>query len=112
MTKDFHDWSVLKETLNSQNCVPFFKEREIWWCSLGVNVGHEQDGKNEEYSRPVLVVKKFSHRLFWGVPLTTKIKDTPHYHKFVFKGREQSAMLSQISSIWLPSTMRLSGLKW
>jgi len=94
--KKFNEWNTLKKSLNAKDTVPNFKEREIWWCSLGVNVGHEQDGKNAECSRPVLIVKKFNKRLFWGVPLTTQIKDSPHYHRFTFKNRPQCAMLTQL----------------
>ena len=68
----------------------------MWWCSLGVNVGHEENGKNSIFNRPVLVVKKFSHRLFWGIPLTTKVKHTKHYHEFTFQNKKQSAMLTQM----------------
>lgn len=94
--KDFNNWNKLKEKLDKKPSSLLFKERQIWWCSLGVNVGHEEDGKNTAFNRPVLVVKKFNHRLFWGVPLTTQIKDTKHYHQFTFKDREQSAMLTQM----------------
>ncbi len=97
MTKDFDGWNALKKRLNADgNFPPHWKEREIWWGCIGVNIGHEQDGKNAEYNRPVLVVKKFNRRLFWGVPLTTQVKDNSHYHRFAFKGREQCAMLTQM----------------
>lgn len=92
----FDSWNILKKKLDSENHVPYFKEREVWWCSLGVNVGHEQDGENKKYNRPVLIIKKFNNRLFWGVPLTTKIKNEKHYHQFNFKDRKQCAMLTQM----------------
>ena len=31
--------------LQAQHQTPTFQEREIWWCSVCVNVGHEMDGK-------------------------------------------------------------------
>jgi len=31
-----------------EQIVPRFSEREIWWCSVGVNVGHEADSKHEQ----------------------------------------------------------------
>jgi mRNA interferase MazF len=37
-----------------------YHEREIWWCSLGKNIGNEQDGKNNNFERPVLVLKKWN----------------------------------------------------
>ena len=49
-------------------------EREVWWCALGVNIGSEIDGKNENFERPVLIVKVISRNGFFGVPLTSKEK--------------------------------------
>jgi mRNA-degrading endonuclease toxin of MazEF toxin-antitoxin module len=95
--KDFDGWNKHKKHISIENEVPpYWNVREIWWVSLGINVGHEQDGKNKEFSRPVLVIKKFNSRLFWGIPLTTQIKDILHYHYFEFKGKPQCAMLTQM----------------
>ena len=96
MDKDFPGWCHLKVQLHTQHHAPTFQEREIWWCCIGVNVGHEADGKNEYYNRPVLVLRKFNKRLLWGLPLSTKIKDTPHYHRIHFNGKQQSIMLTHL----------------
>ncbi|MFT5179854.1 MAG: mRNA-degrading endonuclease toxin of MazEF toxin-antitoxin module [Candidatus Paceibacteria bacterium] len=97
MKKDFDKWNKLKKKINSnEGGLPLFSEREVRWCHLGVNVGHEQDG-SEGFKRPVLIVRKFNYRLFWGVPLSLKIKkDNPHYHRFTFQEQEISAILSQM----------------
>ena len=95
-TKDFAGWYSRKIEVDADDEIPQFSNRDIWWCSIGVNVGHETDGKNDDYNRPILVVRKFNKRLFWGVPLTTKIKENPHYHPFSFRGRNQCAMLTQL----------------
>lgn len=63
---------------------------------MGVNVGFEQDGKNEYFTRPVLVLKKFSKDVFIGVPLSTSNKEGKYYYKFNFQGQESNALLSQI----------------
>lgn len=63
---------------------------------MGMNIGHEVDGKSELFSRPVLVVRKFNSHIFLGVPLTTKIKQNPYYHPTCFRDRDQCVMLSQI----------------
>ena len=73
-----------------------FKEREVWWCSLGVNVGDEQDGKGSSFTRPVLVLKKFNRNVFVGIPLSTQLKENQFYHRIHFRGIEQSLLLSQI----------------
>jgi mRNA-degrading endonuclease toxin of MazEF toxin-antitoxin module len=58
----------------------YFKEREIWWCHVGSNIGSEEDGKGINFERPVLILKKINTYLFLGVPLTTK--NTDQYFKF------------------------------
>lgn len=97
-TKDFEGWSTLKQRLSGREdkSVPWIKEREVWWCSIGVNVGHEADGHNELYNRPVLIVRKFSPKAFMGVPLTTKGKANGYNLAIEFKGETSYAMLSQL----------------
>ena len=111
--KKFDEWNVLKRRVNARDALPSFKEREVWWCYLGVNVGFEEDGKHVEFSRPVLVLKKFSNNLFLGIPFTTKLKDHPHYHKIVFQQKEESALLMQVratsSKRLIDKVGRLSG---
>lgn len=111
--KDFDGWLPLKKSLDEEGKYPTFRQREIWWCSTGVNIGVEQDGHNDLFERPVLIVRKFNSRHFLGVPLTTKLKDFPHFHSVYFKAktdtgsRERKAILSQIRSY---DSMRLSRL--
>lgn len=96
MDNIFDDWNEHKKMLDENHHIPTFKPREIWWASIGINVGHEQNGKGKRFNRPVLVVRKFNHRLFWGVPLSTQIKSSLHYHQFSFMGKPQSALLTQL----------------
>jgi mRNA interferase MazF len=96
--KDFEGWNGVKQSLDKKELshVPVFQEREIWWCSIGVNVGNEEDGKNRLYNRPVLIVKKFSKRLFWGVAMTTHVKEHPQYLLVEFQGEKVCVMLSHL----------------
>lgn len=77
--KDFNKWNELKKRIHINNENKFYHEREVWWCSIGVNVGFEQDGKGEDFSRPVLVIKGFSKNVFICVPLTTRLKEGKYY---------------------------------
>lgn len=95
-TKDFDGWNVLKQKLDVAHKPPLFNEREIWWCSVGVNVGFEVYGKGFIYSRPVLVIKKLSRHSFLGIPLTSKRKDKPYHYPISFAGVEGSALIGQI----------------
>lgn len=81
MEKYYQKWHTRKTALNNNQKRPFFHEREIWWCSMGTNIGYEQDGKGEFFSRPILIIKKFNHQIFWGVPITTKNKQGKYYHR-------------------------------
>jgi len=102
MTKDFKGWIPIKEKIHNEAKFPTFNKREIWWCSTGINVGYEQDGKNILCERPVLIVRKFNKRLFWGLPITSKIKEHPYYHSIFYKGpsdnesKERRIILSQL----------------
>lgn len=99
MLSKFHDWHVVKDALHQKSPPPlFFKEREVWWCSLGANIGYEQDGKNTDFGRPILVTKKFNHDVLWALPITSKKKENHFHHQFdsfdtVMSG---SVVLSQI----------------
>jgi mRNA interferase MazF len=90
-------WSSLKQNLDqNNNKIPFFNNREIWWSSLGLNIGDEEFGKGNNFVRPILVFKKFNNNLFFGIPMTTKQKESHFYYNFVFKAIPVSAMLSQL----------------
>ncbi len=95
--KDFDRWIVKKKESHYRKAVPpLFKERDIWWVSIGINVGFEEDGKNLNFVRPVLIVKKFNRELFLGVPMSTKLKENKYYIRVTFKGKTVSVMSSQI----------------
>ena len=105
MLDDFDSWNNRKKHIETIECDKIvFSEREIWWCSLGKNVGDEENGKNILFERPVLVLKKFSRRTLIVLPLTTKGKlGSVFYHKLVTK--EESYVI--ISQVRLISTKRL-----
>jgi mRNA interferase MazF len=97
MEKDFKDWHNKKEAIDRENTRTFYHAREVWWCSIGLNVGFEQDGKGAKFSRPILILKGFSKEVFLAVPITTKNKDGKYYHEIDLKdGIKRKVILSQI----------------
>lgn len=96
LEKNFDDWNVVKKQLNLRSARKRIKERDILFLSIGENVGFEQNGKGEEFLRPVLVYKKFSKYTFWGIPLTKTQKSGDYYFSFSFKGEQSTAILSQL----------------
>jgi mRNA interferase MazF len=82
--KKFDEWNDIKKELDikKKNVIP--KEREVYWASIGENIGFEQNGKGDVFSRPVLIIKRFSKNIFYGVPLSTQIKDGNFFYNFTF----------------------------
>jgi mRNA interferase MazF len=98
--KNFSKWSSLKKSVDEKKDDIFFDSREIWWCNLGVNIGYEQDGKSDLFTRPVLILKKHNKKVFTAIPLSSKVKpDNPYYQTFTFQDKEQSAVILQIRLI-------------
>jgi mRNA interferase MazF len=70
MEKDYKNWMPIKSEINNGERFPKgIKEREIWICNLGDNVGFEEDGKGNDFTRPVLILKVFNRRFCYVVPL-------------------------------------------
>jgi mRNA interferase MazF len=95
MSKDFNEWNIIKENIHQNKKSVIFKERDIMWASIGVNIGYEQDGKGKIFSRPVLIVKKFNNNLFFGVPLSTQIKKGSFFYEFTLNNKPSNALLVQ-----------------
>ena len=104
--KDFDKWNIEKKNVDmkSINKELFFYSREIWWCSTGVNIGVEADGKNDNFERPMLIIKKFNSDMIWVIPLTTKEKQNKYYYKLEYDIIKSWAIVSQLKTI---STKRL-----
>lgn len=94
--KNFNDWNEMKKKLDASERPVEFHEREIWWCSIGVNVGSEQHSQTEDFSRPVLVVRKFTPDIFWGIPLTTRVKPLRFRKYLVLNGVENDLLILQM----------------
>lgn len=97
--KRFGEWIDLKEGLHTTARTPKLKEGDIWWCSIGENIGVEINGKSKLFSRPVLVLKKLSRFGFLGVPLTSQPHEGSWYASFIFQNRRQVAVLAQVRTI-------------
>ena len=91
LLKDFDEWNRLKKIINDKKVNNWFHEREIWWCSIGVNIGHEEDGKNKQFERPVLVFRKFKKEIFFGIPVSSKLKDNKFYFQYELHNKKASA---------------------
>ena len=102
--KDFDQWNALKKHIHQKRFLAFVHAREVWWCSLGLNVGTEQDGKHTAFERPVLILRKFNRESVLIAPITSQLKRTPYHVRFTHDGTEYAVIISQVRLI---STRRL-----
>lgn len=100
MQKDFDGWNNEKQTTHARKDVLLYRERDVRWCRLGVNIGYEQDGTGADHSRPVLILRAFSRSVCLIIPLTTSTKQNP-YHVSVgtIGNRKAFAIISQLRLI-------------
>ncbi len=109
--KKFIEWTKLKIRIHIAERVIYFREGEIWWASLGANIGHEQEGKNQNFERPIVIIRKFNQHVLWAIPLTTKLKDdNPYYHYYEFGGKKYAAVLTQLRLISSKRLLRKLGI--
>ena len=101
----YNRWNEKKQKLNSHSREILFKEGEIWWCSLGVNVGEEVYGKGKDFSRPVVILKKLTDNFCVVLPVTTQPHNGSWYHHFLLNEEDRRIAMHQIRSI---SANRLS----
>lgn len=100
MIKDFKKWHKEKADLQENKERPEFREREVWFAAIGANIGFEQDGKGEDYLRPVVIIKKFNSEVCWALPTTGNDKNGKYYFPFSYRGTEHTtAILSQLRLI-------------
>ena len=95
LMKNFDEWNTLKKRVDDRNRKVYVKEREIWWCTLGLNVGAEIDGKNQIFERPVLILKAMSVEAALILPLTTKCPSPKDHVKLIAPKMSSYVKLSQ-----------------
>lgn len=94
--KNFNLWFKIKPQLDNLLSYPKFQEGDVWWCHIGENIGHEECGKGNKFLRPIVIFKKFNNRIFFGIPTSSKLKDSPFYRPITIKGARVSIFISQM----------------
>jgi len=96
----FIEWTKIKIRIQISERVIYFREGEVWWASLGANIGHEQEGKNQNFERPILILKKFNQYVLWAIPLTSQTKEKNiYYHQYELGDQKYAAVLTQLRLI-------------
>ena len=98
--KRFLLWFGLKQRLHEiSSKPPLVSEGDIWWASVGENVGSEINGKSRLFSRPVIIFKKLSHGFYFVVPTTTRERSGSWFVGFRHQAKEMIACLHQARAI-------------
>ena len=102
--KKYNEWNIKKQNIHFKEVKidepeMYFKAGDIWWCSLGLNVGSESFGKGENFRRPVLIIKKLSADLCIALPLTSQEKIGTWFIDITFHGEKKWVMLYQIRTL-------------
>ncbi len=93
--KNYDDWNIVKKQTDSIKAEIKLRAGEIRWCRFGINIGNEIIGKDSTFHRPVLILKKFSGDVFFGLPLTTKSHKGDWYYQIIHSDTTQTIILNQ-----------------
>jgi len=104
--KRFDEWNEIKKETQKDKAIVGFKNRDIFFIKMGENIGFEQNGKGDSFVKPIVIVKGFNRDIFFGIPLSTKVKDGKFYHEFKFNKNGKT-----VTNIALLSQMRLYSSK-
>ncbi|MEK9184893.1 MAG: type II toxin-antitoxin system PemK/MazF family toxin [Patescibacteria group bacterium] len=104
MKKDFDSWNNLKKIFEKENREIFAHPREVWWCSLGVNLGAEIDGKNGSFERPVLVISVYSRETMFVLPVTSREKNDKFHYKIFVKIKNIKTGKYEKKPVWVKLT--------
>ena len=103
-TKDFDSWNPVKKGINEKEKSHKVRAGEMRWCSLGVNVGSEIDGKGNTFTRPVIIISIAGPDLAFVVPCSTKLHERAGYIQIQLKNKKVSACVHQVKIV---STKRI-----
>lgn len=100
MEKDFDGWNKKKKALDAAvHQPPLVSEGEIWWASVGENIGSEIGGKSVLFSRPVVIFRKLAHGFYFVIPTTTQKNKGSWYIDIRQHGKRMVACLQQARAL-------------
>ena len=101
--KDFNNWNTLKKQLHSNDRIFYAHPREVWWGSLGVNIGAETDGKNENFERTILIINVYNTESMLVLPITSREKNDKFHKKIVIDSVDKTGMPYK-KDVWVKLT--------
>jgi len=111
----FDKWNKIKKYTEANKRKLGIRARDIFWAKIGQNVGSEEYGKDKNFARPVIIIRKLTSDLFIGIPLTSTIKNNDYFHSFEYNNKsngltENSAMILQVRAYSVKRLMNKTGV--
>ena len=115
LTEIYDKWNDVKKQTSINKRKLGIKPREIFWLKLGQNIGSEEYGKDKNFARPVLIIRKLTADLFIGILLTSTLKQNDYFHKFEYLNKQNgltsnSAMILQLRTFSMKRLMNKIGV--
>mgnify|MGYP003405310517 CR=1 FL=1 len=108
MEENFDKWNQIKKNVQEDEKNRLFKQRDIFFINMGQNIGFEQNGKGENFVRPIVILKKITNQMFIGIPLSSQIKDGDWFFKFEFNIKDKISLnIAILPQIRMFSSKRL-----
>jgi len=113
--KKYDEWNEIKKSTQCSKRKLGIKPRDIFWAKIGQNIGSEEYGKNGNFTRPVIIIRKLTSDLFIGVPLTSTLKSNDYFHSFEYENKtngltKNSAMILQLRTFSIKRLMNKTGV--
>ncbi|MGB3750058.1 MAG: type II toxin-antitoxin system PemK/MazF family toxin, partial [Arcobacteraceae bacterium] len=106
----FDKWNNLKKQIHKKKENIKFSQGNIYFMSVGHNIGGEIYGHDDLFLRPVLVYRKLSSNTFIGIPLTSKQKEGNYFFTFRYTKKTLStALLNQMKVFDIKRTAYYDG---
>lgn len=108
MEEIFDKWNEVKKVVQNDEKIRLFKQRDIFFINMGQNVGFEQNGKGENFVRPIIILKRITNQMFLGIPLSSQLKKGDWFFEFEFDTKDDvSRNIAIIPQIKMFSSRRL-----
>lgn len=108
MEENFDKWNQVKKNVQEDEKTRLFKQRDIFFITMGQNIGFEQNGKGENFVRPIVILKKITNQMFIGIPLSSQLKDGDWFFKFEFNIKDKISLnIAILPQIRMFSSKRL-----
>ena len=108
MEENFDKWNQIKKNVQEDEKTRLFKQRDIFFITMGQNIGFEQNGKGENFVRPIVILKKITNQMFIGIPLSSQLKDGDWFFKFEFNIKDKISLnIAILPQIRMFSSKRL-----